>query len=167
MARTARQRFTNHDAGLRPRIRVLKRGHSRDDLDVSLQGLIDEMKLVGRPPDVVAARRHGEGSTRRRRRPCKRRDCRGPGWSTAPEAWSWPAPALTWRLVNVAVERAESMRLVTASPTYAAAVMLTVVVPAVVQDVPFAEKYPVNWLPCRTSRNQTGAAPARPVVPRR
>ena len=50
------------------------------------------------------------------------------------------APALTWRLVNVALESAESMRLVTASPTYVAAAMLIVAVPAGVQDVPFAEK---------------------------
>ena len=49
-------------------------------------------------------------------------------------------PSLTWRLVNFAVKSAESMRLDTASPTYAAAAMLTVAVPAGVQDVPFEEK---------------------------
>ena len=39
------------------RIGALQRGHARDDLDVSLQRLIDEMELIGRPPDVGAARR--------------------------------------------------------------------------------------------------------------
>jgi hypothetical protein len=37
--------------------------------------------------------------------------------------------------------------------------MLMVARPAVVQDVPFEETYPVNLVPWRTRRSQAGAAP--------
>ena len=66
----------------------------------------------------------------------------GAGSAVVPDPESDPEldPELTRRLLNLAVVITESTWLVTASPTYEAAVMLFVTVPAVVKEVPFDER---------------------------
>ncbi len=70
------------------------------------------------------------------------------------------AVELTDMLSNVAVAKAEVVRLLTASPTYTFGAMLTVwLVPCCNQFTPSAELYIANTFPLRASLIQYGSAP--------
>ncbi len=70
------------------------------------------------------------------------------------------AAELTDRLSNVAVAKEEVVRLLTASPTYTFAAMLTVwLAPNCAQFTPSGEPYAVNTFPLLTSLTQVGGAP--------
>ena len=70
------------------------------------------------------------------------------------------AAELTDTLSNVALAKEEVVRLLTASPTYTFAAMLTVwLVPNCAQFTPSAELYIVNTLPLLASFTQYGSAP--------
>ncbi len=67
---------------------------------------------------------------------------------------------LTDTLSNVAVAKADVVRLLTASPTYTFCAMLTVwLVPSCTQFTPSAQPYIVNTFPLLTSFIQYGSVP--------
>jgi hypothetical protein len=56
-----RERTADHDAGLRPWIRLKERVDSRHDVDVTGDLLIYELKLIARTPHVGSCAGDGEG----------------------------------------------------------------------------------------------------------
>jgi hypothetical protein len=77
---------------------------------------------------------------------------------TPPPTSPTPAAELTDTLSNVAVAKEAVVRLLTASPTYTFAAMLTVwLVPNGTQFTPSADPYMLNTFPLRTSFIQFGS----------
>src|SRR5688572_635833 len=72
--------------------------------------------------------------------------------------------ALTATFDSTAVERALTLWLVTARPTYAVAPNGSVCVVIVLHVVPSTDPYEVTVVPCRTSRTQTGAGAFGPAA---
>ena len=74
------------------------------------------------------------------------------------------APAVTAAPVTVAVASVETLRLVTARPTYTVAAMGIVSLPIKVQLVPVVDWYAEKVEPLRTNRTQRGTVPVLAVL---
>ena len=54
MGRRCGERFAHHDASLRPRVRVLQRRDTRDNLDAAVHRLEDIPERIARAPNIGA-----------------------------------------------------------------------------------------------------------------